>query len=143
METRKHTHSLSFLHAIECSKLPCAMFPPSGNKAATRQQKGVGGASPPPEPKKKADCHLGPSLRDLARFADARLFHRDKARQIPPQRFDDTAHHSCFVLRTGQMTNTDKGLNNGSGLLLLLALLILLGIILRPDVLWSALFVLL
>jgi len=32
------------------------------------------------------------------------------------------------------MTNTDKGLNNGSGLLLLLDLLVLLGIILRPYV---------
>ena len=53
METRKHTHSLSFLHAIECSKLPCAMFPPSGNKAATRQQKGVGGHPRRPSRRKK------------------------------------------------------------------------------------------
>jgi len=51
---------------------------------ARGDQKGVGGASPPPELKKKADCHLGPSLRDLARFADARLFLRDKPRLIPP-----------------------------------------------------------
>jgi len=41
------------------------------------------------------------------------------------------------------MTNTDKGLNNGSGLLLLLALLILLGIILTPIVLSFAWFVVL
>ena len=26
-------------------------------------KKGWGGASPPPEPKKKADCHLGPSSK--------------------------------------------------------------------------------
>ena len=56
----------------------------ASSKAVAAIKKGVGGASPPPEPKKKADCHLGPSLRDLARFADARLFHRDKPRQIPP-----------------------------------------------------------
>jgi len=112
-------------------------------------QKGVGGASPPPEPKKKADCHLRPSLRDLARFADDRLFHRDKPRQIPPQGFDDTAHHSCFVLRTGQMTDTNKGLSTGSGCLLLLVLVPLLGFVLDflyvPGLLslvWKALLIL-
>ena len=40
------------------------------------------------------------------------------------------------------MTNTDKGLNNGSGLLLLLALLIPLGIPWILDAVWPALYVL-
>ena len=67
--------------------------------------------------------------------------HRDKPRQIPPQGFDDTAHHSCFVLRTGQMlvgiptTDTDSaGPGCGSGCLLVLVLVILAGIYLAITV---------